>query len=110
MPKPILDIILVCSSTSAKAWMILLRAWPSLSRAPCGAIFMVVLLTNLMILPFLSQRQKDRSSMDQNAFELYGIAAIGDIFNWGSGFSLMSPQKNSLAWPALTFLMLFLAK
>jgi hypothetical protein len=78
--------ILASSLALAKAWMILLRAWPSWSRAPCGAIFMVVFLTNSMNPPFLSQRQKDRSSMDQNAFDLCGIAAMGNIFSWGSGF------------------------
>jgi hypothetical protein len=48
--------------------------------------------------------------MDQNALDLCGIAVIGKIFSWGSGFSLMSSQNTSLAWPALTFSMLTLVK
>jgi hypothetical protein len=33
--------------------------------------------------PFLRQRRKDRSKIDQNALDLWGIAAIGEIFSLG---------------------------
>jgi hypothetical protein len=56
--------------------------------------------TKSSIPPFLRRRLKDRSKIDLNAFDLWGIAAIGDIFSWGGGLSLIS----------LTFLVLSAAK
>jgi hypothetical protein len=48
--------------------------------------------------------------MDQNAFDLCGIAAIGETFSWDGGFLFMSSHNTSLAWPAFTFSTLSLAK
>jgi hypothetical protein len=60
--------------------------------------------------PFLRRRLKDRSKIDLNAFDLWGIAAIGEIFSWGGGLSLISSHRTSFACPTLSFSALSAAK
>jgi hypothetical protein len=57
-----------------------------------------------------SLSQNDRSSMDQNAFDLCGIAAMGDIFSSGGGLSLMVTHSITHAWFVLIFSLISSAK
>ena len=58
--------------------------------------------TDSSIPPFLRRRLNDRSRIDLNALDLWGIAAIGEIFSWGGGLSLISSHRTSFACPTLT--------
>ncbi len=60
--------------------------------------------------PDRKRRRKERSRIDRNTFDLWGIAAIGDTLSWEGGLSLMSSQRTSFAWPTLTFSALSSAK
>jgi hypothetical protein len=42
---------------------------------------------------------KERSRMDQNAFNLWGMAAMGEIFSLGGWLSFMSSQRMAHACP-----------
>jgi hypothetical protein len=48
--------------------------------------------------------------MERKAFDLCGIAAIGDIFSSFGGLSLMVSQSTNLAWFVRTFLSASAAK
>jgi hypothetical protein len=65
--------------------------------------FYRVCATNGRIPPCFSCKGKERSKKDQNCFDLWGIAAIRDIFSSASGLSLMESHATSLAWPTYTF-------
>jgi hypothetical protein len=68
----------------------------------CG-FFSVVSLTAANTPLFLSRKQNKRSQMDQNAFDLCRIAAIGKIFSSLGELSLMSSQLTMCTWPNRTF-------
>ncbi len=57
--------------------------------APLGALLMVVSLTADKTPPFLRHKWKDKSKIDLKAFDLCGIAAIGEILFCGGGLSLI---------------------
>ncbi len=63
----------------------------------------MVSLTDADIPPFVSQSWKERSSIERNAFDLCGMADIGDIFSCSGGLSLMSPHSTIRACLVLTF-------
>jgi hypothetical protein len=66
--------------------VMLAPAFRKVQIAPFGASFSVVSLTDANIPPFLSQTWEERSSMEQNALDLCGMAAIGDIFSCFGGY------------------------
>ena len=74
------------------------------SKAPRGAILKVESFTDKSIPPFLRWRLRDRSKIDLNALDLWGIATIGEIFSWGGRLSLISSHRISFACPTLTLL------
>jgi hypothetical protein len=53
------------------------------STPPCGQDISNVSFTKGTVEPSLKCRLKERSRMDLNAFDLWGMAAIGDIFSLG---------------------------
>ena len=71
---------------------------------------MVESFTDSSIPPFLRRRLRDRSKIDLNALDLWGIVAIGEIFSWGGGLSLISFHRISFVCPTLTFSALSAAK
>ncbi len=52
----------------------------------------------------VNHKEKERSRIDWNAFDLWGIAAIGDTFICGGGVFLMSSHKTIFACLHFTFL------
>ncbi len=70
---------------------------------PPGAVFVVVSLTANRMPPFCSFSLNERSSVNQKALNLCGIAAIGDIFNSVGGLPLMVSHATTLAWFVLTY-------
>ncbi len=69
--------------------MILLRQSPIWSIAPPGAVLVVVLFTASLKPPFFSRKRNERSRIDQKALDLCGIAAMGEIFSFAGGLSLI---------------------
>ena len=49
--------------------------------------------------PCRRRRRKDRSSIARNCRDLWGMSAIGDIFNSGGGLFLMSSHDTMRHWP-----------
>ncbi len=70
----------------------------------------VKLLTEGSLEPSESRSVKDRSKIERNAFDLWGMAAIGEILSCGGGLSLMSSHLMSTACPAATFAILLSRK
>jgi len=62
-----------------------------LINSALGAVFMVVELTDGTIPPCFSRRMNEKSRIEQNCFDFWGIAAIGEIFSSAGGLSLMEP-------------------
>ncbi len=60
--------------------------------------------------PCFNWKQKERSRMEQKAFDLCGIATMGDIFSCVGGLSFMLFHRTSFAWPAFIFSTLSSAK
>ena len=79
------------------------RQSPIWSIAPACAVFSVFLLTDARTPPFCSRRRKDKSRIDQNSFDLCGIAAIGDILSSGGGLSFILSQSTRRACFVCTF-------
>jgi hypothetical protein len=90
-------------SASANAWMMWAKHLAIWLMAPAGAVFLVVLLTAEQTLLFARHKRNDKSKMEQKAFNLCGIAAIGNIFSSFGGLSLMVSQSTNLAWFVRTF-------
>jgi hypothetical protein len=101
--------ILLLLSALANACMMCVRHFPIWLIALPSAVFSVVSFTASQNLPLRSLSQKDRSSIDQNAFDLCGIAAMGDIFSSG-GVSLMVSYLITRAWSILIFSLVSSAK
>jgi hypothetical protein len=94
--------IFASGSVSAKACTIRGRHSPIWLIAPAGAVFSVVSLTEVRT-PLLARRsQKDKSKIERYAFNLCGMAAIGEIFSWHGGSSFMSSHDTICACPMLT--------
>ncbi len=102
--------ILSSSLASANVWIMRLRAWPNWSRAALGASLTVAPLTDSRKPPYLRCSQKERSRIDQNALDLWGMAAMGEILSQMVGSSLMLSHSTSFACPAVTLATLSLAK
>ncbi len=98
--------ILSSSAALANAWMIRLNKCPRWFIAPLGAVLMVVFLTEESLELSERRRVKDRSKIEQNTFDLWGMAAIGEILYCGGGLSLMSSHRTRIACPAATFAIL----
>jgi hypothetical protein len=64
---------------------------------------MVVSFTDGMVMLSSSQRLNERSKIERKAFNLWGIAAIGDIFSSFGGFSLIESHDKILACFNATF-------
>jgi hypothetical protein len=94
--------ISLSSSALAKSWMMQLKACPSWSRAPFGAILIVVSFTKRRMPPLLSHSLKERSEINLRLLDLWGIAAIGEIFSRLGGLSLIEFQSTTVAWPTAT--------
>ena len=69
--------------------IILLRTCPSCTIDFCGAMGVVLMLTDLYVLPLILS-WKERSKMHLNNLDLCGIIATGEIFNSGGFLCLMS--------------------
>ncbi len=65
--------------------------------------FSVVSLPDASTPPFFSLGRKDKSRIEQNAFDLCGIATIGEIFNSLGGLSLISSHGTMRARLVRTF-------
>jgi hypothetical protein len=63
---------------------------PIWSIAPFGAVFVVVSFTAALTPLFSKRKRKDRSRIERYAFDLCGIAAMGESFSCGGGLSFMS--------------------
>jgi hypothetical protein len=81
--------ILTSPSALANAWMIHDRHSPTWSMAPLGTLFSVVSFTATRMPPLASRNRNDRSRIDRKAFDLCGIAAIGDILSLCGGLSFI---------------------
>ena len=95
--------ILSSSVASANACIIRWRAWPSWLIAPPGAVFVVESFTDGNVVPSRNRREKDRSRIDLKAFDLCGIAAIGETFICCGGLSLILSHSTIIACPVATF-------
>ncbi len=95
--------ILLFSFASANACITCWRAWPSWLIAPPGVVFVVALFTAGSFVPSRKRRENNRLRIDLNAFDLCGIAAIGDTFICGGGLCLIMSQSTIVAWPVATF-------
>ncbi len=84
-------------SACANAWMMRAKHSPIWLMAPSGAVFLVVSLTAERTPLIARRKQNDKSKMEQKAFDLCGIAAIGNIFISFGGLSLMVSQSTNLA-------------
>jgi hypothetical protein len=70
---------------------------------PPGAVFVVVALTTSLTPPCFNLIRNERSRIDRKAFDLCGIAAIGEIFYSLGGLSFMVSHSMTLAWFVHTF-------
>ena len=77
------------------------REWPSWSIAPFGAVFTVVELTHGSTPPCFKRKLNDKSRINQNCFDLWGMAAIGEIFRFSGGLSLMDSHSTTPFQPLL---------
>jgi hypothetical protein len=68
-----------------------------------GAVFIVVSFTDLHTEPLLKRKEKDKSSIDQNAIDLWGIAAIDYTFICGGGSFFLSSHSTICACQHWTF-------
>jgi hypothetical protein len=91
------------SLASAKACTIRERHSPIWSMAPFGTLLTVVSLTAANTPPFFRRKRKERSKIDRNALDLWGMAAIGDILSCGGGLSLIASQGTRRAWFVRSF-------
>jgi hypothetical protein len=82
----------------------------NLSTAPFGPVLTVVSFTDRMVAPSSSRRLNERSKIKRKAFNLWGIAAIGDIFSSFGGFSLIESYDTILACFNATFSLASVAK
>jgi hypothetical protein len=96
--------ILSFLSASANACITCWSAWPSWLIAPLGAVFVVESLMAGGFVPSCKRSKNNRSRLDLNAFDLCGIAAIGNTFICGGGSCLIVSQLTIVAWPVATFL------
>ncbi len=108
-PETILNIpfamkILSFLSASVNACMICCREWPSWFIAPLGAVFVLELFMDGRVVPLHSRSKKDRSNIDRNAFNLCGIAAIGETFICIGGLLFILSHSTIVACPMATFL------
>ncbi len=77
---------------------------PQSGQSPLLVLFFsIVSLTDASTPPFFSLSQKDNSRIKQNAFDLCGIAAIGEISNSLGGLSLILSHATMRAWLVCTF-------
>ena len=80
-----------------------LRACTSWSRAPFGAILIMVSFTKVRMSQLLSLSLKERSKIDLRPLNLWGLEATGEIFSYVVGLSLIESQSTMVAWPTATF-------
>ncbi len=102
--------ILASSSASANAWFTWDRQSPIWSMAPARAVFLVVSFTAASTTSFLRHSQNDNSKMEQNTFDLCGIAAMGEIFSSLGGSCYIESHGTSRACFVLIFLAVSAAK
>lgn len=69
----------------------------------CGAVFVVVLLTDGTVVDGLKWTGNERSRMARYGRDLCSTIAIGDIFSWGGGAWRISFQCTMRACPFATF-------
>ncbi len=98
------------SYASAKVCMILLRHFPIWSIAPPGAIFFMVSFTASLNLPLFSRSRKERSRIDRYAFDLCGIAVMGEIISSVGGLLLILSHSTTRACLVRTFSLISSAK
>ena len=108
MPEAVFDIPLghedfASLSASENAWMICERQLPIWSIALAGTVSQGLLLTDACTPPLVRCSRKDKSRIDQYAFDVCGIAVMGEIFSSLGGLSLMESHTMSRAWSILTF-------
>jgi hypothetical protein len=95
--------IFAVSSVFANPCIIRDKQSPIWSITPFGAVFSIVSLTDASTPPFFSLSRKDKSRIEQNAFDLCGIAVIREIFNSLGGLSLiLSRARCGLGYYALS--------
>ncbi len=70
---------------------------------PCGPDFSDVSFVEGTVDPSFKCRLKERSRMDLKGFDLWGIAAMGNIFSSGGRMSFISSQRTMHSCPATTF-------
>jgi hypothetical protein len=96
--------ILSFLSASANTCMICCGEWPIWFIAPLGAVFVVESFTDGRVVPSRSRSEKDRSNINRNAFNLYGIAVIGETLICVGWLSFISSHSTIVACPMATFL------
>jgi hypothetical protein len=69
----------------------------SWSIAPLRVVFTVVALTDGRIPPCCSHKWKYKSRIEQNCFDLWGTAALGEILSSCGGLSLMDSYATNIA-------------
>ena len=90
-------------SVCAKAWMMREIECPNWSIAPTGAVFTDASFTAGMRSDSLIFTPNDKSKIAWNFRDLWGIMAIGDIFNCAGGMCLMSSHSTTRHCPIFTF-------
>jgi hypothetical protein len=90
--------IFASSLASANAWMMQDRHLPIWSMSPAEAVFLVVSFTEAQTPPFARRIWNNRSRIEQNAFDLWGIVAIGDILSSFGELALMLAHSTNHAW------------
>ena len=102
--------LLLSSVASANAWMMRWSACLIWSTTPCDADFSNVLFTNRAMEPSFKHKLNERSRMDLNAFDLWGMAALGKIFSLGGRLPFISSQRTMQAGANATFSFVLVAK